>query len=183
MNYKAIIDWFLNKGRSSQVIIIFLLIITYLGYNYYKNQEILAVNVTKLENKVEEQEILIDTLNKEIQTYKINSILYKANEDRNPTPMWLADVKTGTILWVNKAYEKKYLLPKFTNREEFMGTDGSYVFGEEEVNKFKANNRMIFMLQRPKTFRDEVNASITKFPVRIGSYTYAIGGIEYINFD
>lgn len=181
--YKRAIDWFLEKGKSSQVIIILLLVLVYLGYNYYENQEILALDVVYLESKVRRQDSTILDLNKEIQNYKLNSILHKANEDTSPVPMFLVDVKTGNALWVNKAYESKYLLPNLTNREEFIGTDGAYVFGDNEVKKFQENNSMVYKLQKPITFNNEANTTITKFPVMVGDYIYAIGGIEYIKFN
>lgn len=181
--FRKIIDWFLNKSRTSQVIVLLLLIISYLGYNYYENQKLVAAEVVTLREDVRKQDSTISDLTHQLESARLNSILLKASEDTSPVPMFLVDVSTFKVLWVNVAYEKKYLIPNFTNREEFIGTDGSYVFGEDEVLKFHNNNRMVFQLQKPMTFTNEVNTTITKFPVTIGDYTYAIGGIEYIKFN
>lgn len=188
-DFKKRVDWFLSKGRYGQVIIILLLLIAYLGYNYHVSQEKIVFDVENLRNTVANQTITISKqqtkiqeLTRELDISKMNNILSKANEDTSPIPMFLVEIKTGKILWVNKAYEKKYLTPNNTNRQELIGTDGTYVFGENEIKKFKNNNKLVHDLNRPLTFSNEVNATITKFPVKVGDYTYAIGGIEYVNF-
>ena len=96
--------------------------------------------------------------------------------------MWIADSKTNIILWVNRAYERKYLLPKNTNRNAFIGTDARYVFGDA-VDIFHNNNKMVYILQKPITFKNETSSTILKYPVSIGDFTYGIGGIEYLTFD
>lgn len=182
-NPKKNIDWFLDKTASKQVLVILILIIGYLGFSYYKTQKETLEKLEELSLKVKSQEAIISSLEKDLQETKFSNILSNANQDTSPVPMWLVDVKTNKMLWVNVAYEKKYLLPKLTTREEFIGTDGAYVFGELEVLKFHDNNRLVFNKQRPLTFKDEVNTTITKFPVKVGDYTYAIGGMEYIIFQ
>lgn len=181
MEIQKYIDWFLDKNAGRQVIVIILLVTVYLGYNYWNTQSDLKKELISLREKVIEQDGLISSLEKEVQNRKFKEILMRASDDASPVPEFIVDIKDYKIIWVNKAYEKKYLLPKFTNREEFIGTDGSYVFGEDVVINFHRNNKLVFLNRRPMTF-DEVGTTILKYPISVGDYTYAIRGIEYLIF-
>ena len=112
----------------------------------------------------------------------MENIASKATEDKSPLPMWLVDSKSNVVLWVNRAYERKYLIPKGTTRSAFIGTDGRYVFGDV-VDTFYENNKIVYLLQRPITFKNETTSMLLKYPVSIGDYTYAIGGVEYLTFE
>lgn len=179
---KNSLDWFLNKNALKQLMILLLVIIAYLGYNFHNSIIEQNREFQELKVKVAKQDSIINVLERDLEKTKYDNILSKANEDTNPVPMWLVEVHTSKVLWVNSAYEKKYLIPQGTTRTAFIGTDGTYLYGATEVAKFKANNNMVFRLQRPITFRNEVNTTVTKFPVKISDYTYGIGGMEYIDF-
>lgn len=172
---KKTVDWFLNKNALKQLLVILILVIGYLGYHFQKNlnEQSIEFAILKSENV---------KLKADIEKLKLENIASKATEDKSPLPMWLVDSKTNIILWVNRAYERKYLIPKGTNRNEFIGTTGRYVFGDV-VDTFYENNKMVYILQRPITFKNETNSTLLKYPVSIGDYTYAIGGIEYLMFD
>ena len=172
---KKTVDWFLNKNALKQLLVILILVIAYLGYNFQQNlnRQIIDLEDLRLENK---------KLKSDVNKLQLENIASKATEDKSPLPMWLVDSKSNIILWVNKAYERKYLLPKGTNRNEFIGSDGHYVFGDL-VYVFHENNKLVYMLQKPVTFKNETNSTLLKYPVSIGDYTYAIGGVEYLMFD
>ena len=172
---KKTVDWFLNKNALKQLLVILILVIGYLGYHFQKNlnEQAIEFAILKTENA---------KLKSDVEKLKLENIASKAAEDKSPLPMWLVDSKTNAILWVNRAYERKYLIPKNTTRNAFIGTDGRYVFGDV-VDTFHENNKMVYILQRPLTFKNETQSTLLKYPVSIGDYTYAIGGIEYLMFD
>ena len=173
---KKTVDWFLDKPALRQLLVILILVIGYLGYHFQKN-----LNEQAIEFAILKQENV--KLKADIEKLKLENIASKATEDKSPLPMWLVDSKTNIILWVNRAYERKYLIPKGTNRSVFIGTDGRYVFGDL-VDVFHENNKMVYILQRPITFKNETTSTLLKYPVNIGGdYTYAIAGIEYLTFD
>jgi len=176
------IDWFLEK-KGSQIVIAFLLIIVI----------VLSIIVQRLESRESErvEELkselaLLENiqsnnikLQSEIVEARMNTIMVSATSDYNPIPMWLTD-KSGTIIWINRAYIKKYLDPKGIRVAEVLGTRGEYIFGEAVVSKFLKNNEIVLQKERPLTFKElEIT---TRFPVKVGQFIFAIGGVEYETF-
>lgn len=176
---KNTLDWFLNKNALKQLMILLLVIIGYLSWNYHNNIQTLYADVEYL--KVVKTEN--DSLKIELERKKFENILTQANEDNSPLPQWLTDAKTGNILWLNRACEVKYLIPKGLERDDLIGNDGTFLFGQTMAELYKYNNNLVLIKDRPITFSNEQQNKITKYPVKIGSYTYAIAGIEYIKFE
>lgn len=176
------VDWLTKKQGSQLVMSVLLLIIIVMAVmlikserNDNKRYDNLKKQVDKC-TKIQQQNIDLIVENSEL---KINLVLAKALKDYEPTPKWLTD-KKGKVLWVNKAYVKKYLTPRGLTEKDLIGTTGSQIFGKENTLKFVNNNAIVLRENRPITF--EEFETTTKYPVPVGEYIFAIGGTEYQYF-
>lgn len=172
----ALFDWFDKKENHSKVIFLLIVIIAFLGYNYYHNEQERAVRLGQLEANVK----ACAEIKQELEAAKMNAILLQASTDYAPNAQWLTAAGSNIVLWVNKAYERKYLTPKGYSIKDIVGTDASHIFGESMADKFKASNDLVLKLHRPVVVQELVKT--LKFEVKLGSYTYAVGGMEYEDF-
>ncbi|MGB1307538.1 MAG: hypothetical protein ACPG6B_01410 [Oceanihabitans sp.] len=171
-----VMDWWNKNPSSSKVNILLFAIIFFLGYNYFQTHQ-------ETFKKLETCEILkteLTALKERVIKYEAQLLLVKSSSDYNPNAMWLTDRK-GIILWINKAYETKYLLRLGYTAIDLIGTDGQHIFTKEVIEKFNENNRLVLFKNKPITFKELIPT--TKFPVKVGNYVYAIGGMEYEVFN
>lgn len=173
-------NWFDKLRDNSKVILLALIIAGVFGYLYIENEKKedtrVAEQIKELKNEVE----ACAEAQKQLEEYKTNSLLLQASHDFSPNAQWLTAVGTNQVLWVNKAYEEKYLKPLGLSANDLIGTDGTEVFGEEVAKEFAENNDFVLRSGKPIVFKEVVKT--LKFEVKIGNFTYAIGGIEYEEF-
>ena len=176
------IDWLTRKQGSQLVMSLLLVIIIVMSVMLVKSEVSDNKRYQELEKKVnecaetQEQNLRLIIENSRL---KSNTILIKALRNFSPNPEWLTD-KKGIVVWFNQPYIDKYLTPRGLVAEDLLGTDGTYVFGEKLAKEFKANNQLVLEANKPMTF-DEI-IKTTKFPVTVGEYVFAIGGMEYVNY-
>lgn len=176
------VDWITNKQGSKLVMSFLLIIILILAgivvkseYSDNKRYEDLRLRVAEC-TKIKDDNTTLIIENSQL---KINLVLAKALKDYEPTPKWLTD-REGKVLWVNKAYVKKYLTPKGFSEKDLINTNGSHIFGESDALMFVNNNNTVLRENRPITFKEFEQT--TKYPVPVGEYIFAVGGTEYQYF-
>lgn len=196
--YTKIVDWFLKKDQPGRKIAIIIGILFLFGFSsikiYVYISELRAAEklstierIAKLEKQVEDcQEIYTQKLQLEadIQDLKTSIILIKASNDNLPIPFWIKDLK-GKMLYINKAFEKRYLYPRGLTASDYIGTYDSDVFTAKEAEKFRRDDIKVIEANRPLSFNENVDGrqiEVIKFPVKLGDYVYAIAGLEYVHF-
>jgi PAS domain-containing protein len=196
--YKKTVDWFLTKdkaGRKISIILALLAVLCYGAIQAYiyvddlRNQRDLSVKerITRLEQQVKDCEVIYTDkiqLELDIQDLKTSIILIKASNDNLPIPFWIKDLK-GKMLYVNKAFEKRYLFPRSLQAKDYIGTYDHDVFTVEEAKKFRIDDQRVIDANRPISFFEKVDSrefQVIKFPIKLGDYVYAIAGVEYVNF-
>lgn len=133
---KSTIDWFLMKKPINQLIIILLLLVAYLGWQYFDNQKDLTNKVVVLDRIVKTQDSIIKQQNIEILKLKFRWISTEDYDRDDPNPRWIVDANSHEILWINPAYEEKYLKPKGYTATDLLSTTGRHIFGD--VGQYEA---------------------------------------------
>lgn len=180
---KSYLDWFVKQDGKSMVIILLMVIVGYLGYQYDKTQDQQALQILEMKHQIEDclsKDKLINDLQNEIKELKLKFIILQSNANDSPNAQWITDAATGNVLWINPAYETKYLKPKGKRASDLIGTNGTEIFGEIQASKFISNNVWVIQNKKPKTFR-EIEETL-KYPINIGAYIFAVGGMEYEHF-
>lgn len=180
---KSYLDWFLKQDGRGMVIVLLLVIVGYLGYKFDNYQEEQALEMKELKTQIDDclsKDQMINDLQNEIKEMKLKFIILQSNANESPNAQWITDAATNNILWINAAYETKYLKPKGKIASDLIGTNGYDIFGEENVSRFITNNIWVISNKKPKTFR-EIEETL-KYPITIGEYIFAIGGMEYQHF-
>lgn len=181
----SVVQWFVGLRPISMVIIILLTAIIITGTlfsRYYVNVE-------------NDKEIVIEAMQKELEEcsrvrqefadLKNDFILVRASQDQIPMPRWIKNLDLKMI-WVNKAYEYKYLIPRGLTASEYISNFDDYAFDSETAAQYQANDRLVIRLNRPKSFIETYEnrqLNVIKYPFKIGNTVFGVGGIEIETFE
>lgn len=101
-----------------------------------------------------------------------------------PWPMWLKD-KSGVMLALNPAYERKYLLPRGLTRSDYIGKRDIDVWPEEIARAFGENDRETAERGRVQDFWELIIVDgrreyerFLKYPRYVNGILIGIGGMQ-----
>lgn len=174
------LDWFLKYSKENQVTILLLVIIAYLYYDSQKEIEILKEDMKSC-GLMQEKNIQLE---KKLNILSAEIIVFKASTDYFPFPYWVKN-KEGKMLYVNAAYEDKYLTPVGLNASDYINHYDFEVWGHKIANQFKINDSIVIAKDKPITFIErliEGNVTTTKYPFKVGGQTFGVAGVEYETF-
>lgn len=184
----SVIKWFTGLTGEKALIALMAIIICGFGWYYIGTEKERELRDQERETVIAEMQAELKECSKvrtEFLTLKNDFILIRASQDQIPMPRWIKNVDFKMI-WVNKAYEAKYLLPRGLTATEYISNYDEYAFDQTTVNQFRANDRLVLSLNRPLTFTEMINGEaveVVKYPFRIGETTFGIGGIEIQSFN
>lgn len=180
--FKSFVDWLQKKTPFNQVNIVLIIIIGVLSYFMYNMKSEFDTKFQDFNIKLQEQSKEIQDLKLENQSLKYQGVLLLDSYKDDPNPRWIVDATTNEVKSVNDAYERVHLRPRGYNRFNLIGTTGEHIFSKDLVDTFIENNKLVVKLGKPITFNNEIHPT-TKYPIGKGNYIYAVGGIEFINFN
>lgn len=168
-----ILQWFSTLTPTKMLIILLLSISGYFFYSFVLDYQSIKAEIA-----------ICSKTRAEFESIKNDFILVRASQDQIPMPRWIKnnDLK---MIWVNKAYEEMYLIPKGITAAEYISNYDDYVFGHATGEQWRANDKYVLRTKRPITFTEEVNGmqiTVVKYPFKVGEVFLGVGGIEIIDF-
>lgn len=84
----------------------------------------------------------IDSLENEITLLRAQIVALESAQLNLPIPMWLKDLK-GTMLTINKAYEKSFLEPRGYEAKDYIGSKDTSIWTDKLASIFSYSDDMI----------------------------------------
>jgi len=144
-------------------------------------KEIVSLKVELNELRMENQDLkLVKMLSSQ------NSILYSNAIDQLPFPYWVKNMD-GTMMRINVAYEKMFLLPRGLNRFSYINNKDSSVWPVEVAAQFKESDNKVISSKQMMKFKENViinsalkEVEVYKFPIYLDDMIIGVGGIVLI---
>ena len=154
-----------------------------------KTEEISRLNLLLKEKDIVIEQLQIQKMELQIELIKCqnNYSTIQANLDDIPLPFWIYDTFTGTITYLNQAYERDVLKPMGLTKFDVIGKRLEDVFKPETVENFKKGNKYVIdtgddfvKVERSFTKKNQVVYwRVTKYAIyQYGKRRY-IGGIAF----
>lgn len=101
-----------------------------------------------------------------------------------PIPLWFKDVN-GTMLQLNDAYEKAFLIPQGKHRGDYIGQSDEVIWGQDVADTFRENDakaldsgdQATIIFEEERHSRLLCNWIFLKYPKIIDGVVVGIGGI------
>ena len=144
----------------------------------------LSLRVLSLETEVKRLQQNEYEHKTEIASLKNKIILFESSHADIPLPMWLKDT-TGTMLYLNSAYEEQFLIPRDFTAADYIGNDDFSVWSDEISKEFRASdNKVVRNKSSIKTIEtlEDVDGNIyygliLKYPRKVNDKVIGISGI------
>lgn len=186
--FKQFADWFIKKTDENRSTVILLAIIVFLSWRYYEADADRFAYIQKLEERIsgcEDLQLKNIELERKLNSLSAEIIIFKASTDYFPFPYWVKN-SDGKMLYLNSAYEKKYLRPYGWNASDYINRYDWQIWGYEIANEFKKNDSLVISNGRAMTFIEKVHSGhvikVTKYPFKVGGQTFGVAGVEYVDF-
>jgi PAS domain-containing protein len=132
-----------------------------------------------------EEELLKEKVNElieDINDLKLKLLLFETAHMELPIPMWVKDTD-GTILTINRAYEKQFLEPLGKTASDYIGKTDFDIWPEEYAKKFQDNDvkalRGVVYLNEIIPINNKViELVVIKYPRKINNTVIGIGGVS-----
>lgn len=184
--------WFISNKDSNKVLIVLFIAISIVGfltYNSHKTQnELIRELRTDVKNlRKENKDLNIRNKNLELQVQSLISemIVLKASTDFFPFPYWIKNLE-GKMIYVNKAYEKKFLIPKGLKAIDYIGKKDSVVWSKKISKSFNDFDMKVIKTGEPLTLYQTIDNNkkilVTKYPYKINGFTFGVAGVVYQEF-
>lgn len=185
---KSTVDWFVEKDPKIKLTIVFMAILSFFIYHYVVNEQERNIEI---DLKIKSLETLVQNcatiqeqnnhLKQNITELKISNIMLKASSDYLPFPFWIKDTR-GTMIYLNNAYERKYLLPRGLTATDYLNKNDTELWSASVAKKFKTSDSIVMATGVPLTVQELDNQIFTKFTVKVGEYVVGVGGVEYVYY-
>ncbi len=94
-------------------------------------------------------------LRSEINEVRAQLLAFFSTQDSLPWAAWFKDTN-GKVLYANRAYEEKFLLPRGYTLSDYVGHDDYAVWPKETADAFRANDQEIMRTGRYQVFPEPI---------------------------
>lgn len=117
--------------------------------------------------------------------------IFESTAGYSPLPSWRKTLD-GTMLWLNEAYEKRFLLPMGKTKSDYISHKDPEVWGEEIGRRFQAHDVEVVRTGKIATFMEEFPVEgvmerwlIIKYPARLSKDgpVVGVGGVAVVSMS
>lgn len=129
-------------------------------------------------------------LSQQLHSMNIKLSIMEASRNNLPIPYWIKDTNLN-MLYVNSAFERKFLAPINKVIDDYIGKKDTSIFGVELANQFAITDKMVhdtkqeleFLEPMPTPKGDTIYIHCYKFPRMLGNLVVGIGGLVLGVYD
>lgn len=146
----------------------------------------------ELRKDVDILKVELNTKEIEVRQLRNQLMIFESSHADIPVPIWLKDTN-GTMLFLNKEYERNLLHPVGKNMDDYIGHTDSEVWGDEVGQQFRDHDLKVMRKKQSIEFEETwqgpngkiYTGKVIKYPRFLGNTVIGIGGIliEYKYLD